>query len=151
MDVLKELLSIDYILWLILFVVFSAMELASLGLTCIWLAIGALAACFVGVLGAPFWCQILVFIVVTIAVLIFIRPLAVKHINNKAEKTNVESMVGKSGLVVEDIDNVKAQGRVKIGGMDWTARSESGESIAKDTLVVIQAVEGVKVIVKKAD
>lgn len=151
MGILKEILSLNYLLWLIVFVVFSASELVSLGLTCIWFAIGALVACIAALLGAPFSVQVLIFIISSVLVLVFGRPWAVKHINNKTEKTNVESIVGKTGIVVADIDNVKAQGMVKIDGMDWTARSEDGQPIPKDTLVVIQQVKGVKVIVKTAE
>lgn len=85
----------SYIAWLVVFVVFAALELVSLGLTCIWFAIGALAGCVAALLGANWVVQAVVFLVVTMVVLIFIRPFAIKYVNNKAEKTNVESMAGK--------------------------------------------------------
>lgn len=81
----------SYIAWLVVFVVFAALELVSLGLTCIWFAIGALAGCVAALLGANWIVQAVVFLVVTMVVLIFIRPFAIKYVNNKAEKTNVES------------------------------------------------------------
>ena len=84
----------SYIAWLVVFVVFAALELVSLGLTCIWFAIGALAGCVAALLGANWIVQAVVFLVVTMVVLIFIRPFAIKYVNNKAEKTNVESMAG---------------------------------------------------------
>lgn len=80
----------SYIAWLVVFVVFAALELVSLGLTCIWFAIGALAGCVAALLGANWIVQAVVFLVVTMVVLIFIRPFAIKYVNNKAEKTNVE-------------------------------------------------------------
>ena len=122
----------SYIAWLVVFVVFAALELVSLGLTCIWFAIGV------------------VFLVVTMVVLIFIRPFAIKYVNNKAEKTNVESMAGKQGKVVVEIDNINAKGMIKVDGMEWTARSVDGEIIPKDSLVTVVSVEGVKAMVRKA-
>ena len=76
----------SYIAWLVVFVVFAALELVSLGLTCIWFAIGALAGCVAALLGANWIVQAVVFLVVTMVVLIFIRPFAIKYVNNKAER-----------------------------------------------------------------
>ena len=140
----------SYIAWLVVFVVFAALELVSLGLTCIWFAIGALAGCVAALLGANWIVQAVVFLVVTIVVLIFIRPFAIKYVNNKAEKTNVESMAGKQGKVVVEIDNINAKGMIKVDGMEWTARSVDGEIIPKDSLVTVVSVEGVKAMVRKA-
>ena len=141
----------NYIGWLIVFVIFAALELVSLGMTCIWFAIGALAACVTSLFTGNWIIQALIFIVVTAVVLILLRPIAVKHINNKAEKTNVESIEGKVGKVISDIDNINAKGMVKIDGVDWTARSQKNEVIKEGTLVEAVSVEGVKVIVKEAD
>lgn len=140
----------NYIGWLIVFVVFAALELVSLGMTCIWFAIGALAACVTSLFTGNWIIQALVFIIVTALVLILLRPIAVKHINGKAEKTNIESIEGKIGKVISEIDNINAKGMVKIDGMDWTARSQGNEVIKEGTLVEVVSVEGVKVIVKEA-
>lgn len=139
----------NYIGWLILFVIFAALELVSLGLTCIWFAVGALAACVTSLITDNWIIQAIVFIIVTVVVLIFLRPIAIKYINNKAEKTNVDSLIGKKVKVLEDIDNVNVKGKVSINGMEWTARSAEGNIIKKDTLVEVMEIEGVKVIVKE--
>lgn len=141
----------NYIGWLIVFIVFAALELVSLGMTCIWFAVGALAACITSLFTGNWIIQVMVFIVVTVLVLILLRPIAVKHINEKAEKTNVESMKGKVGKVTTDIDNVDAKGMVMIDGVEWTARSQQNDTILKGTLVEVVSVEGVKVIVKKVN
>lgn len=139
----------NYIGWLILFVVFAVLELISLGLTCIWFAVGALAGCITALITDNWIIQSIVFIIVTVVVLIFLRPIAVKYINNKAEKNNVDSLIGKKAKVLEDIDNLNAKGQVSIDGMEWTARSEDGSEIKKDALVEVVAIEGVKAIVKQ--
>lgn len=139
----------NYIGWLILFVVFAVLELILLGLTCIWFAVGALAGCITALITDNWIIQSIVFIIVTVVVLIFLRPIAVKYINNKAEKTNVDSLIGKKVRVLEDIDNLNAKGQVSIDGMEWTARSEDGSEIKKDALVEVVAIEGVKAIVKQ--
>lgn len=139
----------NYIGWLIVFVVFAALELVSLGLTSIWFAIGALAACITSLFTGNWIIQAIVFIIVTVVVLIFLRPIAMKYINSKAEKTNIDSIEGKVGKVILEIDNVNAKGMVKIDGMEWTARSLENEIMKEGTLVEVVSVEGVKVIVKE--
>ena len=64
---------------------------------------------------------------------------------------NVESMAGKQGKVVVEIDNINAKGMIKVDGMEWTARSVDGEIIPKDSLVTVVSVEGVKAMVRKAE
>lgn len=139
----------NYIGWLIIFVVFAALELVSLDMTCIWFAIGALAACVSSLFTDNWMIQAFVFIIVTVVVLVFLRPIAIKHINGKAEKTNVDSIIGRKAKVIADIDNINATGMVVIDGMEWTARSVDGSIITKDTLVEVVSVEGVKAIVKE--
>ena len=127
----------SYIAWLVVFVVFAALELV--------------AGCVAALLGANWIVQAVVFLVVTMVVLIFIRPFAIKYVNNKAEKTNVESMAGKQGIVIAEIDNINAKGMIKVDGMEWTARSVDGDIIPKDSLVTVVSVEGVKAMVRKAE
>lgn len=138
----------NYIGWLIVFVVFAALELVSVGMTCIWFAVGALAACVTSLFTGNWIIQSIVFIIVTVLFLLFLRPLAVKYVNNKTEKTNVDSIIGRTAKVVMEIDNVNAKGMVVIDGVEWTARSKDNRVIPKETLVEVVEVSGVKVIVK---
>lgn len=149
MQAIKEEGQMSYIGWLIIFVVFAALELVSVGMTCIWFAVGALAACVTSLFTSNWIIQAIVFIIVTVLFLLFLRPIAVKYINNNVEKTNVESLIGKTAKVIEEIDNINGKGSVVINGNQWTARSENDETILKDELVEIVSIEGVKVIVKK--
>ena len=138
----------NYIGWLIVFVVFAALELVSVGMTCIWFAVGALAACVTSLFTGNWIIQSIVFIIVTVLFLLFLRPRAVKYVNNKTEKTNVDSIIGRTAKVVTEIDNVNAKGMVVIDGVEWTARSKDDRVIPKETLVEVVEVSGVKVIVK---
>ena len=138
------------ILWLGLLIVLLAIEAATLGLTTIWFAGGALVAFLAALVHAPLPAQIVLFFVVSLALLIFTRPVAVRFMNQKTEKTNVYSLLGEKGMVTETIENLKGTGRVKINGVDWTARTrEDGGVIPVDTVVAIQEVQGVKLIVER--
>lgn len=138
------------LIWLVLLVAFIAIEVMTLGLTTIWFAAGALAGVIVAALSLPVYVQIAAFIVVSLVMLIFTRPVAVKYFNKDRVKTNAESLVGKQAIVTGDIDNLKAEGQVTVGGMEWSARASRDDiTIAEGTVVVIVAINGVKLIVEE--
>ena len=97
------------------------------------------------------WLQVLLFFAVSIVLLAALRPLVKKHFTPKLEKTNVDAVVGTTGTVISPIDNIQATGRVKLGGMEWTARSTSGEPIGEGTIVKVDRIEGVKAFVTPAE
>ena len=138
------------IFWLVAMVALIVIELATLGLTTIWFACGALAAVIAAALDAPLLLQILMFVVVSFAVLLAVRPIAVKYFNNDRTRTNIESMIGRQAIVVSEIDNMQGVGQVSVNGMDWSARSTINElKISVGRVVVIRAVDGVKLIVEE--
>ncbi len=137
--------------WFILLVVFLLAESITVTLISTWFAAGALAAMIVSLLGGPLWLQGAVFFVVSIALLLALRPVLQKHIKPKLVKTNVDSVIGAQGVVTARIDNIRYAGQVKLGAMEWTARSTSGEVLEEGTLIRVDRVEGVKVFVTPAE
>ena len=135
------------ILWLGLMVLFLIVEAATVTMVSLWFAGGALAALAVSLLGGGFVWQMGAFILVSTALLALLRPLARKHFTPKLTKTNVDSVIGMEGYVTADIDNVAATGKCKLGAMEWTARSATGEKISTGTLVKVEKIEGVKAFV----
>lgn len=140
------------ILWLILFVVLTIIECATVGLFTIWFAAGALAAGILSWLSAPVPLQIAAFFAVSIVMLVFTRPFAVKYINKDRTKTNVDSMIGRQGVVTKSIDNIKGEGQVVVQGMEWTARTVQDDlKLDAGQRVIIQSISGVKLIVAPAE
>lgn len=135
------------IVWVVIMVVFLVVEAATAGLTCIWFAIGALAALIAALFGAPIWLQLVWFFVVSVVTLYFTRPLVLKFVNSRSQPTNADMVIGKEALVTEAIDNVESAGAVAVGGKVWTARSENGEPIEVGSIVTVLRIEGVKLIV----
>ena len=135
------------IIWVVIMVVFLVVEAATAGLTCIWFAIGALAALIAALFGAPIWLQLVWFFVVSVVTLYFTRPLVLKYVNSRSQPTNADMVIGKEALVTEAIDNVESAGAVAVGGKVWTARSENGEPIEVGSIVTVLRIEGVKLIV----
>ncbi len=137
------------IVWIVALIILVIIEIITLGLTTIWFAGGALVAFVASLLGAGIPLQIILFLVVSLLLLAGTRPYALKHFNRDRTRTNAESLIGATGIVLEAIDNLKAQGRVQVNGQEWSARTEDGSRIAEEKQVVIAKISGVKLIVKE--
>lgn len=133
--------------WLGLVILFLIAEGATVSLVSLWFAAGAVIAMFAALLGAGVWLQTGLFLAVSGALLLMLRPIVRRYLVPKITATNVDSLVGATGLVTEAIDNVTASGQVKLGAMEWTARSTTGENIPQGTLIRVDRIEGVKVYV----
>lgn len=145
---LDYILSNMSIVWVVLMVVFLVVEAATAGLTCIWFAIGSLAALIAALFDAQLWLQIVWFLVISFVTLYFTRPLVKKYVNSRSQPTNADMVIGKEALVTEDIDNVETTGAVSVGGKVWTARSADGGRIKSGAVVSVLRIEGVKLIVE---
>ena len=138
------------IVWLVVLILSIVIEIISLGLTSIWFAGGAIIALLLAALALPMWLQILVFLVVSIVLMVFTRPIAVKYFNKDRVRTNVESMIGRQAIVISEINNLQGIGQVTVGGQEWTARSEDdSKNLAVGAVVEVVAVSGVKLIVRE--
>ncbi len=139
-------------MWLGLMVLFLVVEAACpIHLVSIWFAAGSLVAMFTAILGGALWLQITLFLLVSGALLILLWPFVQKFLKPGLVRTNLDSIVGSEGMVTADIDNIAAAGQVKLGAMEWTARSSSGDSIPAGTRIRVDKIEGVKVYVTPAE
>ena len=137
-------------IWLGLVVVFIIFEVCTTSLTTIWFAGGAMLSFILALLKAPLWTQITAFVVVSVLLLIFTRPLVEKVLKVGTSKTNIDSLIGQKAKVLVEINNDKDMGFAVVNGQEWTARAEDGsEIIPEDSIVEIVAISGVKLIVKK--
>ncbi|MCD7755385.1 MAG: NfeD family protein [Firmicutes bacterium] len=135
-------------IWLILLVIFLIIEAACpIHLVSIWFAVGAVVAMLVQALGGQAWLQCVLFVAVSGALLAAFWPMSRKLINARLTATNVDSVIGSEGYVIAAVDNLAAVGTVKLGAMEWTARSTSGAPIPEGTLVKVDRIEGVKAFV----
>ena len=135
--------------WLIFAVVMIVIEMMTMGLTTIWGAGGALAAAITALATDRLLWQILVFALVTLFLVIVTRPIAVRKLNNRTVKTNVDALIGKEAVAESDVDELN-RGEVRIDGKIWVAVPEKGSAaIRKGDIVKVERVEGVKLIVSK--
>ncbi len=139
------------VLWLIAAAILAIIEAATLGLTTIWFAGGAVCAAISAMLGAPAWLQGVLFLAVSILLLYFTRPVVKKKLKVGRERTNVNALIGKEALVIKPIRPFRV-GQVKIDGLVWSAAAEDEQaSIESGTAVKIERIEGVKLIVSPCE
>lgn len=134
--------------WAIMLVAFIVIEAVTAQLVTIWFAVGALSSLIAQMLGAEVWLQWVVFVAVSAIVLAVTRPLVKKFAKPKVQPTNADRCIGQSAVVTEKIDNIAGKGAVKVGGVLWTARSETGDVIEENQEVTVTKIDGVKLIVR---
>jgi membrane protein implicated in regulation of membrane protease activity len=136
--------------WLGLLVLLLLVEIATVGLTTIWFVAGCIVALIAYGLGFGMPVQIVLFLVVSLLLLYFTRPWAMRYLNASRIKTNYEGIIGKVIKLQEDVDNVNETGKAVVNGVDWTVRTEkNGVILKKGTLVKVLRVSGVKLIVEE--
>ena len=141
-----------WIIWLALFVVMIIIEASGPALVSIWFSVGALLALIVSFIpGVAWWIEVIVFLVISSACLLALRPICKRYFKRNTLNTNVDSFVGKRGYVIEDIEDLKP-GAVKIGDVSWTAvPADSKQKILENEVIEVVAVNGNKLVVKKVE
>lgn len=136
------------IFWSIALILFVIIEALTVSLLTIWFAGGSLIALILAILNVPKIIQIIAFFLISILLLLYVKPFAQKHI--KIHKTNTDSIIGEKCIVIEDINELAGTGRVKINGIDWSAKTSSYDiTIDKGKIVIIDKIEGVTLIVRE--
>lgn len=141
----------EAIFWLIAMVVFMAAEAMTVTLVSIWFALGALGAVVAALLGGGLVLQVAVFLALAVALLLSLRGIVRKHFTPRITKTNIDSVIGSTGIVITPVNNIAALGQVQVGGVEWSARSTDGTHIPAGVLVKVDKIEGVKVFVSLAE
>ena len=136
------------IFWVVMLVVLLIVEAVTAQMVTIWFAAGAAAAIAAEILGAQVWLQWIVFVAVSAVALVVTRPLVRKLTKTRVQPTNADRCIGQTAIVVEDIDNIESKGQVNVNGIVWTARSSDGTPFKKDERVIVEKIDGVKLIVR---
>ena len=133
-------------LWLTAFLAFAVIEMITLDLFFIMLGGGTLAALVADFAGADLWLQIVVFCVVSLLMIAFVRPVALSHLKKGPadQRTNIDRLIGEQALVMEAVSSTG--GLVKIGGDVWSARS-SGGVLPAGQKAVVSVIDGATAVV----
>lgn len=136
-------------LWLAIIIVAAVVEAATTQLVSIWFVIGGVSALIANLCGAPLWLQWVIFAGVSTLALLATRPLVRRLLSFKRVDTNADRYIGATGIVTVQISNTLGKGQVTVKGSVWTARSADGSEIPEGCPVLIQSIEGVKLIVAR--
>lgn len=136
-------------LWLALAIILVVCEVLTVGLFCIWFAVGAVGGLIACKMGAALWVQLIVFAALSAAALLLVRPLTTRLLQQqKRTPTNADRILGRQANVVQDIDNTAGRGQINVSGQIWTARSEHGTVLPAGSQVRVLRIEGVKAFVE---
>ena len=142
----------ETVLWIALMIVFVAVEIATVGLTAIWFAGGALVALLAQLLGLNIYWQIIFFIAASAILMTVTRPWALKYFKPRLVKTNYETVVGETVCLTEAVDNIRGTGTAVYKGQEWTARAyENGKTFEAGTIVAVKEIRGVTLYVVESE
>lgn len=139
------------IFWLVLAIVMGVVEASTAQLVSIWFAVGAVGGCITSLITDNIWIQVVVAVLVTLITLLVTRPLAKRVTQTKKTHTNSDRNIGKTAVVITDINNLESKGQVKVDATVWSAKSADDSVIEKDNKVVVKAIEGAKLVVELAE
>lgn len=139
----------EYAVWIVFIAVMLIIEASTTNLVSIWFAVGALAAILAKALGGSVTLQMCAFVIISGASVVIAWPFIKKYHNGKKIATNADMLIGKTGIVTDDITSDRFAGKVRVNGQEWSAVSSNGEDIASGEKVLICEISGVKLIVKK--
>ena len=109
--------------WLIASGIFFIGEIMTVGFLLFWFGIASLISMVVSFFTSNLVIQMVVFLVSSVILILATKPFVKKFMNKKNIATNAYSLIGKTGLVIQEIDNVKGIGQIKVGGEVWSAQS----------------------------
>lgn len=137
------------VIWIVIGIVLIIAEIFTPGFFLASIGLGAIVAGVVAFASDSIIIQLLVFAAASALSLIFLRPVITRLSSKDKEKSGAEAIIGSEGLVLEEIDNLEGKGRVKVNGQDWKAKSMQGTVIAKDTVIIVEKIEGVTLYVER--
>ena len=136
----------NWIFWLVLVIVLTIIEVATVNLLTVWFIISGIITLIVAIFTDNIVVQSTIFVILGIILLITTRPIFKRLLHTKNEKTNLDRVIGMTGIVTEEIKRNHI-GEVRVDGKKWSAIST--KNISVDEEVIIERIEGVKLVVRK--
>ena len=136
----------QWCVWLAVIIILAVLESMTINLTTIWFVASGLVALLLSFITDSYLIQFGVFVVLGVILLITTKPLLEKSLKQKKQPTNIERIIGMSGVVTEKITKTK-NGEVKVDGKKWTAYAD--ETIDENSIVKVLKINGVKLKVEE--
>ncbi len=136
------------VIWFVVIILAAVIEMNTMDLSSIWFSAGALFAFIFSLLDAGWIVQVIIFLVVSVSLLVLVRPVVKKYLKTNVISTNSDRLVGKVAICTKEIKHGE-RGEVKIDGKFWLAVTSGKDNVDVDEKVEVLAIEGVKLIVDK--
>ncbi len=143
--------SMQSAIWLIIAVVLAVIEASTVQLVCIWFALGAVLALITSIFTESILIQVLVFIFSSVIILALTRKIVNRLTGERKVATNADSLIGKTFAITEEVDNDKGTGSLKALGTVWSVVNTEDAVLPAGTKVIIERIEGVKLLVKEKE
>ena len=137
-----------WMMWLIIIVLLAILEVITINLVSVWFIISGIVSLFLSFVIDSFYVEFAVFVCLGLVLMLLTRPYLVKKLSKKKVSTNLDRVIGMEGIVTEEITKFKI-GEVKVDGKKWSAISNEKIEVGKE--VIVEDIDGVKLIVRKED
>lgn len=137
-------------IWMVACVLFTLVEAFTQQFVSIWFLSGSVVAMLASYLGFDFEVQSILFVVVSLIALIAFRPVVKRFVQGEIVPTNTDYNIGKLAIVTKTFDEITKEGRILVNDMDWAAKSLDDIAHEKGEKVIVEKIEGVKCLVRKA-
>lgn len=142
-----------WVVWLVIAVIMVVIEIVTTGLATLWFAVGAIVAMIMDLCGAPVVSQVVVMAVVSIVCfilcMIWVRPKLESLRKKNVQKTNADRLIGREGIVIVPLNATEGKGQVKVDGQIWSAKAR--EDLKEGTKITVRSIEGVKLVIERAE
>lgn len=136
-------------IWLILLIIFMAIELLTMSQLTVWFGIGSIAALIIYLVGLPLWVQITAFAVLSLLLLLFLRPVTVRLFNMERRDTDKEELLGRDVIVVSEVDNRFGTGQITIDGHHLSASTKDPtERLPVGSIATVVDIKGARMVLK---
>lgn len=135
-------------IWFWMALIFTVIEIETLGLVSVWFVFGAIAAMIISIFVSSVAVQAIVFITISILLIIFLRSYAVNNFRNKTvRKNNIEELTELPCVIVKDVE-AHDLGEIKLQGKIWRCRSDSGATYKEGDHPNVLRIEGNTIILE---
>lgn len=137
-----------WIAWLVIVVLLTILEVITINLVSVWFIVSGIVSLFLSFIIDSFYIEFMVFVCLGLVLMLLTRPYLVKKLSKKKVSTNLDRVIGMEGIVTEEITKFKI-GEVKVDGKKWSAIADEKIKVGEE--VIIDSIDGVKLIVRKGE
>lgn len=137
-----------WITWLIIVILLTILEVITINLVSVWFIVSGIVSLFLSFVIDSFYIQFMVFVCLGLVLMLLTRPYLVKKLSKKKVSTNLDRVIGMEGIVTEEITKFKI-GEVKVDGKKWSAIANEKIKVGEE--VIVDSIDGVKLIVRKGE